>query len=171
MEEDALVAVIKPQLVDVLEVDGKNTAALGYLPAPAAQRLLLLPGEHTIDVRYSVVYEIDEADHGVFRSDPVRLTFSGEPGTVYRLVCDEPSDEQLLKGNQRVDIRLEWVSSKDLDPSYAPVVVEKLSNGKKKDEDKNLPADSSALGQLKSWWNKASDAEKEEFRDWSGEQP
>jgi|GEM_PF-753177 len=81
-----------PVYIDVLSIDGEKVGPGITLLRGNELDLDLLPGPHTIRVRYDDVWEVTDEYHERLKSDPFTMAFEAVPGGVYRIGAEDPED-------------------------------------------------------------------------------
>jgi hypothetical protein len=146
--------------LQVMEMDGRTVDESSVHFTPSSIEYEILPGTHSLVVRYSVMYDLDESDHAPFRSDPVTLTFLAEAGHTYDLRF-RTSNERVV-GMVDVDMDVEiWVEEAGASTVQAPardtVVSTVVPDPKPGFRDMN------SMDDLKEAWENASEEERERF--------
>ena len=160
--------------IDVLRIEGRAESGLRtYLPGHP-ERIELLPGTNTIEVRYSSIFRTGHDDHETFYSRPVTLTFEARPGGRYRVAHDPvPEDPVAARAPRDVDLWLEETRGgtpvaavprpvQPVPPSPAPQTARPAAAPTPEDGAGNLDA----LSLLQFWWERADDQQRSAFLEW-----
>jgi len=93
---DETCVLVVPALLDVVAIDGAPMERLLRMKLGSEQQLLLLPGAHTLQVRY---YDptADESRHELYMAGPVIVRFQAEPRGVYRLRFETSLENPALR--------------------------------------------------------------------------
>ena len=107
--------LVVPALLDVVAIDGAPMERLLRMKLGSEQQLSLLPGAHTLQVRY---YDptADEARHELYMAGPVIVGFQAEPRGVYRLRFETSLENPALK--RTPDKFRAWIG--DVAPAIQP---------------------------------------------------
>lgn len=140
-----------PQALDVLKLDHKNVFKVFGL---GERRFELAPGLHEIELRYSQIWDSGFDDHQVVKSQSQILNINIVAGAEYRLNHDKATS---LAESVKVaeDLKV-WITTKK-ESTLTPIekgIIEVEQ------------ADSHQLQQLKYWWERTSEVEKNRFKVW-----
>ena len=151
----------------------------------------VLPGEHTLIIKYVDFWDQDSDEGDIVKSDPVRVTFTAEPKQTYQIrheavptfkqskaFAERPSFViKNLETDQIVDARYEFAiprsfmeglkfeKSKDV-PFVGDAAAASTANDSAKVDDAENLAAPSALEELQQLWGRATESEKTSFLQW-----
>ncbi len=163
--------LILPSDIAVVSVDGAEIRNRGRLMGAAYKDLLLLPGTYQIELRYEDLWDHDQGDdYEKLKSELITVTFDAERTCEYELVHPRPQSLSEAKAyaksfnGTQVSFRMTkgpppGLESPSQDPAPPPV------------SPSPEPELQSTVDLLKYWWTKASEEERETFRQWMGSQP
>ncbi len=84
-----------PSFIEIRSFDGQNIEGMLSHVIYEGKRVVVFPaGQHTVDLRYYDMWDIDDNDHEKVYSDFITLRFDAKPGTRYRISVDEPKDRR-----------------------------------------------------------------------------
>ena len=179
---DQVAVLYVPAEIDLLEIDGISVENYQQLLAFGRLEYRLLPGNHTLSVRYNKRWENEFGKKPVLLSQPATLALEAEAGDVFELVPEQPANFKQAKeyaSNFTVTVRKYLVDQpqfpsarvqKDSQDAQTEVFQSSATRARGDIEEAaqagSKGAKLSALELLKFWWLQADRTEQQNFIDW-----
>ncbi|MFT5123196.1 MAG: hypothetical protein ACI9TH_003673 [Kiritimatiellia bacterium] len=162
---DAIALLDVPYDFNLLAIDGRENRRVQLGVQSGPRQFAILPGDHTLRLSYYRIWDRGSDDHDVVRSQPFEVSFVAEAGRQYTLSF--PPSADLAASLAYADAPVVEVT-----PLQAPV-PEKKAATQRADPRALAPAGpppTQSADLMKFWWEKATDAEKAEFKAWQESQ-
>lgn len=183
-EETAKIAL--PWSLDILTVDGKSVGRKAF--ESQEPKLIVLPGLHALEVRYSNIWDLSAEDHEKIQSQPVLLYLEAQAGHSYMLkhppldnvdaartyaaqpkiwIVDAKTGDEVQAPLPGVTQHMPPGGSTAATPeAYATAITDAIAKAVSPDAQRTATEDSTTLKLLKFWWNQASAEERSAFAGW-----
>lgn len=161
---DQLVTLIVPWCITLRTVDGA--------PAPSTladeMRILLKPGNHTLEARYVVLYPIGGNDTEKIASDYISVAFVGEAGRTYTVCSKDPKTLAETRAYARhvslwIEADAKGAARNTADQSQVVPMAPTTSTNPAPAMNAPATADQNSQKQLQQAWDKADDRERKAF--------
>lgn len=156
---DEKTTVLVPQALDISYVNGDEYT--GSLFSLGPKELSLDAGAQHLVVQYNTIWELDADDHERITSEPIHLSFTLQAGQRYQIKL--PAILEVTEAEKFVEAPTLYLVNKASGQEHvitasfqAPVSV---ANESLSDDE----AEQQALDQLRYWWSKASQLQREKF--------
>lgn len=131
----------------------------------------LLPGKHAIEFRYQDIHVNEENEDEIISSQNILLDFTAEAGKTYMANFHKPSNFFEAK---KIENEFQITLTQNNQLVATSIYASKSKSKENKPSEKLIipPIDKdSSIAQLKYWWEKASETEKEAFNQWLKRDP
>lgn len=145
------VKVAIPLAVNLNEVDGKSVI---NMLRTSDTEYHFAPGFHRVKLQYEEVWETGADDHSVIKSEEITQEWNLEPGAEYQLMYKPAAN--LADSKQTAKSFSPWIKMIAKADLESPIVKEALQQS----------PDSQQLQQLKVWWERAGETDRNKFKTW-----
>lgn len=146
-----VVKVAIPLAVNLNEVDGKSVI---NMLRTSDTEYHFAPGFHRVVLQYEEVWEIGADDHSVIKSKEVTQEWNLEPGAQYQLMYKPAANlDESKQTAANFSPWIKMISKANLDKAEVKAALQKSP-------------DSQQLQQLKVWWERASETDRNKFKTW-----
>ena len=165
--QDQEVTLILPIDFEIVSLD--NVAVSQFEQSFRTHELVirLAPGEHTLVLKYSDVWEIDSENHDKLTSGLLTFSDSFNAGQAYQVHTPKLLSYEQAKqfiADPKVSLRSErQIIESHHSPKDNPMSFSK--------DDKPQQVDYPNLRQLQFWWENANQFERNQFKQWLKQQP
>ena len=166
-EGPALAAQQEAQLTlplefDLIELDGQAVSSLGQKFRSNSLTIKLAPGPHTLVLRYSDIFELDDENHDSLSSGQLVFKLTMQAGEAFTVVTPNINNYEsalLFIENPKASLTspLQSIDASHIKKQNALILSKKETPVVSKKPN---------LMQLKFWWQQASQYEQDEFLLW-----
>ena len=151
--------ILVPSHVECIEVSGKLIKS--GINFASNMKIEIPVGRTEVVFRFYSIYDVNEDDHVKVRSEKMTAVFVAEKNNTYEIIMPDPltlDDAQAIIGEMKGHLL-----HKDSGTKFSAIrgVIEERYHGIQIKE---------PYQELKYWWKKATDKEKENFKKWLKEQ-
>ena len=165
--QDQEVKLVLPLNFELISLDEQSIAQFSQKFRNHDLTVKLPPGEHTLVMRYSDIWQIDADNHETLSTG--QMTFTGDFNSGESFKIKTPLINTLAQAKQFIkQPEVLLVSNKQ---TIAGSHVEKADPLTFKHDEKIEKVAYPNLKQLKFWWQKASAYEKQQFQQWMSATP
>ena len=151
-----------PLEFDLIELDGQAVSSLGQKFRSDALSIKLAPGPHTLVLRFSNIFELDDENHDTLTSGQLVFKLNMQAGEAFSVNAGNLNNYEnalLFVKNPKVDLvsPLQSISASHIKKQDALILSKK---------EEPVITTKPNLMQLKFWWQQASQYEQDEFLIW-----
>lgn len=152
-----------PLEFDLIELDGQAVSSLGQKFRSDALSIKLAPGPHTLVLRFSNIFELDDENHDTLTSGQLVFKLNMQAGEAFNVNAGNLNSYEnalLFVKNPKVDLvsPLQSITASHIKKQDALILSKK---------EEPVITTKPNLMQLKFWWQQASQYEQDEFLIWA----